>query len=154
MKQQTITENGISYKMIDRSDEVKKTLNDVLDPTLEALGLLAESKAKKYCRTDTGLLKNSITHAVAGQAPAISSYRADDPDEQGNINTGQYSGTAEKEGDEKAVYLGTNVEYAIPVEWGHMMPNGKPAPPYPFIKPAIENHVDEYKAIVKKYLSK
>ena len=122
MKQQTITKNGISYKMIDRSDEVKKTLKDVLDPTLEALGMQGERHAKEYCPVDTGRLRNSITHAT------------------------------DKE--EKAAYIGTNVYYSIPVETGHMSPSGKFVPPKPYIKPAIENHVDEYKAIVKKYLSK
>ena len=56
--------------------------------------------------------------------------------------------------EEKAAYIGTNVYYSIPVETGHMLPSGKFVPPKPYIKPAIENHVDEYKAIVKKYLSK
>ena len=56
--------------------------------------------------------------------------------------------------EEKAAYIGTNVYYSIPVETGHILPNGKFVPPKPYIKPAIENHVDEYKAIVKKYLSK
>lgn len=154
MKQEIINKNGVSYKMIDRSDEVKKTLNDVLDPTLEALGMQGERHAKELVRTDTGLLKNSITHAVAGESAAISSYRADNPDASGNINTGEYSGTTEKQGDEKAVYIGSNVSYAIPVETGHIKPDGTFTAPHPYLKPAIENHVDEYKAIVKKYLSK
>lgn len=142
------------YTFVDNSDKALQELAEKSDVILEAWGLEGERHAKELVRTDTGLLKNSITHAVAGESAAISSYRADNPDVSGNINTGEYSGTTEKQGDEKAVYIGSNVSYAIPVETGHIKPDGTFTAPHPYLKPAIENHVDEYKAIVKKYLSK
>ena len=59
-------------------------------------------------------MRNSITHAVDGEEAAIGEYKAD----KGN-NTGSYSGTAPKENaGSRAVYIGTNVEYAPYVELG------------------------------------
>lgn len=54
---------------------------------------------------------------------------------------------------ENAEAIGTNVSYAVPVETGHILPNGGYVAPKPFIKPAVENHISEYQAIAKKYLS-
>lgn len=55
---------------------------------------------------DTGLLRNSITYALAGEPAHISSYQSDD----GSIK-GEYSGVAQDDG-KKTVYAGTNVHYA------------------------------------------
>lgn len=66
--------------------------------------------------------------------------------------------------DEKAVYVGTAVEYAPYVEFGHHQQVGRyvPAigkrlvrefvPAKPFLKPAIQNHLDEYKHILETEL--
>ena len=53
--------------------------------------------------------------------------------------------------DEKAVYVGTNVEYAVYVELGHHsypgVNDGKG-----FLRPAATEHADEYRAIFEKNL--
>jgi phage gpG-like protein len=66
--------------------------------------------------------------------------------------------------DEKAVYVGTNVEYAPYVEFGHRQEVGRyvPAigkrlvkayvPAKPFLKPAIVNNLEEYKGIIESEL--
>lgn len=51
------------------------------------------------------------------------------------------------ESGEKAVYIGTNVEYAAFVELGT---SRRKATPY--LKPAIENYVDEYKRLAEEAL--
>lgn len=48
---------------------------------------------------------------------------------------------------EKAVYIGTNVEYAHPVELGTSRQKAQP-----FLRPAAEDHVDKYRAIARKNL--
>lgn len=65
---------------------------------------------------------------------------------------------------EKAVYVGTAVEYAPFVEFGHHQQVGRyvPAigkrlvrefvPAKPFLAPAIEEHLDEYKSILETEL--
>lgn len=48
---------------------------------------------------------------------------------------------------EKAAYIGTNVEYAPYQEFGT-----RTQPGTPFLAPALENHLDEYKKIVENEL--
>jgi HK97 gp10 family phage protein len=50
--------------------------------------------------------------------------------------------------DEKAVYIGTNVEYAPYVEEGTSRQKAKP-----FLKPAATQHADEYRQIFKEALT-
>lgn len=49
--------------------------------------------------------------------------------------------------DEKAVYIGTNVEYAPCVEYGTVHQD-----PQPFLKPAAKDHASTYRAIMQKHL--
>lgn len=49
--------------------------------------------------------------------------------------------------EEKAVYIGTNVEYAPYVELGTSSRK-----PHPYLKPAAADHGDEYRAILKSCL--
>jgi len=48
---------------------------------------------------------------------------------------------------EKAVYIGTNVEYAAYVEFGTVKMAERP-----YLKPAATEHGDEYKRIIEKYM--
>ena len=64
----------------------------------------------------------------------------------------QNSLTHEVAMNEKAVYVGTNVEYAPFVEYGHRTPSGKTVEAKPYLKPAIESHLDEYKHILESEL--
>lgn len=48
---------------------------------------------------------------------------------------------------EKAVYVGTNVEYAAYVELGTKRTKAQP-----YLKPAVENHLDEYRDMVNYFL--
>lgn len=65
------------------------------------------------------------------------------------VDTGRLrnSITHEAAPDEGAVYIGTNVEYAPYQEFGTRYQSGTP-----FLRPAVENHLDEYKAIVESEL--
>lgn len=93
---------------------------------LEICGGKAESYAKLKCPKNTGRLSNSITHSVSG----------------------------------RTMEVGTNVKYAPYVEFGHHQEPGRfvPAigkrlvrdfvPGKPFIAPALEEHLDEYKNVI------
>lgn len=82
---------------------------------LDAIGMTAETHAKKDAPVDTGRLRNSITYAV---------------------DTG-----------EKAVYIGTNVEYAPYVELGTSRQKAQP-----FLRPAATEHSEQYKRIMEAAL--
>lgn len=140
-----------------------------IETALEAVGLQAEGYAALELensprRVDTGLLRNSITHAIGGGQTSKTSYKADRETMQTMQNTifgvaveykararksGIYTGTAPPDsGSKRSVWIGSNVEYAPYVAQGtlHMTPNR-------FLKNAFEKHKDEYKEMIEYYLS-
>lgn len=139
----------------DNTPQAKKEMQSKIRVALNAAGIQAASAAREELqkspkRIDTGLLRNSITHAMDGQGAAIGSYKADKASKySGKIpEPGTYTGKAEKEPEGKAaVYVGTNVNYAIYVHEGTdtMAANR-------FIKNAVENNASELIEIIKQHL--
>lgn len=119
---------GISVNVVQDNTGATKDAKDLaVTRGLEMIGLQAETYAKLLCAVDTGNLRNSITHEVSGDE----------------------------------VYVGTNVEYGQYVEFGHTQEVGRYVPklgkrlvksyvpPKPFLAPAVENHMDEYKKMIE-----
>ena len=116
----------------DNTDAIKKATAEAIYNALDIIGAKAADYAAALAPVQTGNLKNSLTHQVVQE--------------------------------ENAVYVGTAVEYAPYVEFGHHQEVGRyvPAierrlvrdyvPGKPFLKPAIENHLDEYKSILENEL--
>lgn len=125
------------YELNINTDKVLEGLDDAVLRALERIGSQAEGYAIDLVPVDTGNLKNSITHTV---------------DEA-----------------EKVAYVGTPNEYAVYVEMGTGMyvDGGRKTPwvykdektgewvttkgqkAQPYLKPAITDHIDTYKNIVK-----
>lgn len=117
---------------VDNTDKIIKATDEAIYNALEIIGNKAADYAAGLAPVDTGNLKNSMTSEVSQS--------------------------------EKAVYVGTAVEYAPYVEFGHHQEVGRyvPAiekrlvrefvPAKPFLKPAIQNHLDEYKHILENEL--
>lgn len=121
-------------------DEVLKLKDEALERALVKIGATAERYAKELCPVDTGNLRNSISFQDAPE--------------------------------EEAVYIGTNIEYAPYIEFGtgiYAEGGGRTTPwkyqdekgewhitsgmkPRPFLRPAVANHLDEYKEIAKNEL--
>lgn len=136
-----------SIRIVDNSDIFKNAAAEAIQRALEAIGLEAEKNAVNIADEkgvhDTGLLINSITHAIDGGKTAISTY-SDDKGEQTRI----YQGVAPKTR-VPTVYIGSGVEYAVVNETG-----GHGHRARPFLKPAIEDFKDDYKQILKEELEK
>ena len=145
----------MSIEIHDNSEEIANEIKSALLRGLETCGLVAEGYAKKLAPVGTpestgipgyigGLLRGSITHAVSGKQPSISTYQ-----DNAGKRRGSYSGTAPEEGDsnKKAVYIGTNVEYSSYVELGTIKMDAKP-----FLKPAVADHANTYRKIIEKEL--
>lgn len=144
--------DGVNITFTSHIDAFYDEFDPAVRKALEEIGIEAEKHAK-YIITekgarDTSYLANSITFAVGGEEPNTKSYKADKPNKQGIIREGSYSGTAPKK-DQPCVYLGTNVEYAPPVEFGTSK-----MPARAFIRPAVEDFGDQYKEIVENNLGK
>lgn len=161
---------GVDIKLTSHVDEIKNASEEAIERALEAMGIQAVAHAKQYIssdpvRVDTGLLRNSITYALAGKPAAIESYEgsethtkdSDSAVRRGLVgkpakgpHKGTYSGNAPSSGkNDKAVYVGTNVEYAIYVHEGTSKMSANR-----FIKNAVMKHKDEYKAIAEQELKK
>lgn len=105
------------------------------------LGGAIEGHAKEYCPVDTGLLRNSITFALSGEQANSPVYYDNSME-----TIGMYEGSAPTEDNGVTVYVGTNVQYAPYQELG--APNiNLPAKPY--LRPAFENHMEEYQQIIQ-----
>ena len=59
----------VDYK--DNSEQVLSAMESAKKTALEAIGLVAETYAKKETPVDTGRLRNSITHTVKSDAAYI-----------------------------------------------------------------------------------
>ena len=64
------------------------------------------------------------------------------------VDTGRLRASITHDRDDDTMYLGTNVEYAPYVELGTVNMDAQP-----FLRPAIENHMEEYQSIAHEELS-
>lgn len=134
----------MSITIKDNTDEFLSAFEKALENGLTAIGMTAEGHAKRkitsYPAVDTGRLRNSITFAISGEKANTTTYT------DNNKGVYNYSGTAPDD-KEKAVYIGTNVEYGKHVELGTSKMAARP-----FLKPAATEHSEEYKRIMEAAL--
>lgn len=119
-------------------DAVLNGSQEAIERAAEIIGGMAESYAKELCPVDTGNLRNSITHTT--------------------------------ENNNRTVVIGSSVEYAPFIElgtgkfaeggggrqtpWSYQDSKGNwhttsGMPPRPYLRPAIENHKDEYRDVLQ-----
>lgn len=138
-------QNRISVDITDHSEEVKETLDEKIETILTMLGLQGVKHATENLTNNgsvvTGYLRNSMAYAIGGKPANIREYWDDDHKKQGTYEKNSPKGKY------PCVYIGTNCEYAVPVETGSVHARAKP-----YLKPAIVNYKDEYKAIVESVL--
>ena len=125
----------------DYSPQVLAEMQDAVLRALERIGERAEENAAKLCPVDTGILRNSISHAVdeKEQAAYIGS----------NLDYAAY------------VELGTG-KYAEggggrPTPWVYQDAKGnwhwtRGNPAQPFLVPAVKNHAQTYRNIIEDEL--
>lgn len=65
------------------------------------------------------------------------------------VDTGNLRNSITHTRDESSAYIGTNVEYGPYVELGTSKQKAQP-----YLKPAVQNHQDEYRTIIKKNMGK
>lgn len=129
-----------SYRTKDNTEEVLLALKKAKIRGLKTIGMTAERHAKEdpNMPVDTGLARNSITFALAGEEANTKEYKADKGDEKG-----VYNGTADGEKGE-AVYIGSNVQYFPFIENGSRTINARHV-----LRNAATNHTDEYKRLME-----
>lgn len=115
----------MQVKITDNSQAILDALPPAKERALEAIGMQAEANAKI-----------EVTQAVY-DTPESPSYR----------RTGNLRNSISHAYDSDSAYVGTNTEYAPYVEMGTSK-----MPSRPFIRPAVENYMDEYKALAEEML--
>lgn len=126
----------MDVEFIDNSEEIKDNMKNVLLRALEKVGMTAEKYAKRLCPVDTGNLRNSITHRVDQEEPAV--YVGSDS---------EYAAYVE---------LGTGKHYpgGRPTPWVYQDAKGNwhwtaGNKAQPYLKPAAANYAAQYRQIVE-----
>lgn len=126
----------MQIEITDNSALAKEEMQAACLRALEKCGLTGEGYAKLMCPVDTGNLRNSITHQVQADEPAV------------------YIGS----NSEYAAYveLGTGIYYpgGRQTPWVYQdakgnwhLTHGQRAKPY--LKPAVADHVQTYRSIIE-----
>ena len=116
---------NVKVTIIDNSDKIKGAFARQMQAALEEVGQEAESNAVI-----------EVDRAVY-----------DTPMRGGYIRTGSLRNSITHAKDAHAAYVGSNLEYAPYVEMGTSKMAARP-----FIKPAVENYMDDYKEIVMDHM--
>lgn len=129
----------MSVTIQDHSAEVSAEIKAALLRGLEKCGLVAEGYAKKLCPVDTGNLRNSITHMVDEQEPAA------------------IIGTDSEYGAYVCLGTGKYADGGRPTPWVYKDAKGQfhwtaGNKAQPFLKPAVSDHAEQYRDILKKEL--
>lgn len=119
----------IEVTLTSNKDEILEALGEQLGQAMIAIGMAAESNAKQ-----------EITKAVYDTPESKSGY----------VRTGRLRNSISwaVDTDEPAAYIGSNVEYAPYVELGTSKMGARP-----FLKPAAENYIEEYKGLLEQAMS-
>jgi HK97 gp10 family phage protein len=145
--------------------EVEKQIHSITEKALLTGGHLIEGDAKQLCPADSGRLRSSISvnWTNSGRPSAVVRSPAKEGDGVSMPDTKK---------DEFTVHIGTNVEYAIYVEYGTgiFAEGGKGRqtpwvyktkkgffftrgnPPQPFLRPAYEKNISKIKALYQDSL--
>lgn len=141
-----MAKNTIKVTIDSNVKAYKEALEKVAEKVLTMWGMQAESAAKERCPVDTGLLRNSITWAIAGGSANTPMYQDDDKKQSGS-----YQGQAQEDrGGPRHVYIGSNVKYAQIQELGSFKHHEGQRSPY--LRPAIEENRDYFREILEKEL--
>lgn len=128
---------------------VEKATEKAMNKAARMIGGTVAGHATELAPVDTGLLRNSITFALGGQPPQITTYASNGETASGKKiekTEGHYDGEAPPDSNgEVTVYVGTNVEYAPYLELGTVKMDARP-----FLRPAMENNSDEIEQIIEK----
>lgn len=134
----------MGFKITDNSDKVMSAKETATKMALEAIGIRVEKYAKALCPVGTvestgkkgyrgGTLRNSITHEVDEDVVTIGS----------NVEYAPY------------IELGTGPYFQTPPQWEQFNSTKGSGEgtgyvhPRPFLKPAIEDHLDEFKGLAE-----
>lgn len=96
---------------------------------------------------NTSQIKEELDKKIARALEAVGAAAETYAKELCPVDTGHLRDSITHSVDDNAVYLGSDVEYAPYVEFGTYKQK-----PQPFMGPAMQDHLDEYKSILENAL--
>lgn len=125
----------------DSSGAVLSAFHSAVEKALEECGLVAEGYAKKLAPVDTGNLRNSISHKVDPEEPAV------------------YIGSNTKYAAYQEFGTGIYTEGGRDTPWVYQDEKGnwhwtRGNKAQPFLKPAVADHARQYRQIIEQELKK
>ena len=123
----------------DNSGAVLSAFHSAVEKALEECGLVAEGYAKKLAPVDTGNLRNSISHKVDPEEPAV------------------YIGTDVKYAAYQEFGTGIYTEGGRDTPWVYQDEKGnwhwtRGNKAQPFLKPSVADHQKQYSQIIEQEL--
>ena len=119
---------GVNFELVSHKREVIEAKDRAIETALTEIGLLAERFTKQEISRPKGHADGTVRPSViTGELRRSIDYEVDAADE--------------------SVYVGTNIEYGKYVEFGTSR-SGE----YPFLRPAVTQNMDAYKAVAQKHL--
>lgn len=100
-------------------------------------------------KDDTELVKQASEEAIERALVAIGLAAEGRAKMKCPVDTSRLINSITNSIKDRTVYIGTNVEYAVYVEMGTVN-----TPPQPYLRPAIANHIDNYRNIALVQLRK
>lgn len=97
---------------------------------------------------NSGYFKSALQEQIAQALDAIGLTAEGYARDLCPVDTGRLQNSISHARDDRAAYIGTNVEYAPYIELGTSRMK-----PRPYLRPAATEHSDEYKEIVKAALT-
>lgn len=155
----------MNVEITDNSNLVKEEMLAACLRALEKCGLAAEGYAKLLCPVDTGNLRNSITHQVQPSEPAVYIGTNSEYGPYVELGTGKYypggrrgwwvyvEGSPKDKPNRKPMRTYTYDEakrvMAILRSKGLDAHMTEGQPPHPYLKPAVADHVAQYRGIIE-----
>lgn len=96
---------------------------------------------------NTSQIKEELDKKIARALEAVGAAAETYAKELCPVDTGHLRDSITHSVDDDTVYLGSDVEYAPYVEFGTYKQK-----PQPFMGPAMQDHLDEYKSILEDFL--
>lgn len=133
----------------DNTEQVLSAMEKACKAALEMIGMKCENYAKALCPVDTGNLRNSITHQADSKTVSVGSAVEYAPYVE--LGTGQYFTPPPS----WIEHHGKKGKGIVPWYYQDKQGNwhaGYPMRARPFIRPAVENHINEFESILENEL--
>lgn len=141
--------NEFRTKLKWNGDKIKMNASRASEESIFALGVYAEERAKQYAAKWYGYLAASINTQSKSRGTNVEEPQRYARYERPNKYTVKGFENITKPRSDRTVFVGTNVVYAMAIEFGGSYRNGGVRPPKPYLRPALQDAQNHALEILK-----